>query len=143
MRGYRCRVVGAVSMDFAHILLPDDLSIGVGEIVTLIGRDGKEEVTVEELAELFGTHAYEILCLIPTRIQEICVISFQLMNYPMTLPVRRNLVSAINTGVATEGAMLDARNIVVQGLARVAIDRHSEIHLRDGIFSVVVIVFLE
>jgi alanine racemase len=68
VRGKRCRVVGAVSMDFAHILLPDDLSIGVGEPVTLIGRDGPEEITAQELASLFGTHPYEILCLIPTRI---------------------------------------------------------------------------
>jgi alanine racemase len=68
VRGKRCRVVGAVSMDFAHILLPDDLSIGVGEPVTLIGRDGVEEITADELARLFGTHPYEILCLIPTRI---------------------------------------------------------------------------
>jgi alanine racemase len=68
VRGHRCRVVGAVSMDFAHILLPDDLSIGVGEPVTLIGRDGDEEITAQELATLLDTHVYEILCLIPTRI---------------------------------------------------------------------------
>ncbi len=68
VRGRRCKVVGAVSMDFVHILLPDDLSIGVGEPVTLIGTDGKESLTAGELGEMLGTHAYEVLCLIPTRI---------------------------------------------------------------------------
>jgi len=68
VRGRRCRVIGAVSMDFAHILLPDDLSIGVGEPVTLIGSDGKECVTATELARTLGTHVYEVLCLIPTRL---------------------------------------------------------------------------
>lgn len=68
IRGKRCRVVGAVSMDFTHVLLPDDLSIGVGEPVTLLGSDGKERISADELAALFGTHVYEILCLIPTRI---------------------------------------------------------------------------
>ncbi len=68
VRGRRCRVVGAVSMDFVHILLPDDLSIGVGEPATLIGSDGKERITAEELGEVLGTHVYEILCVIPTRI---------------------------------------------------------------------------
>jgi len=68
VRGRRCLVVGAVSMDFAHILLPDDLSIGVGEPVTLIGTDGKQTITASEIGELLGTHAYEVLCLIPTRI---------------------------------------------------------------------------
>ncbi|MCK4721410.1 alanine racemase [bacterium] len=68
IRGHRCRVVGAVSMDFVHVLLPDDLSIGVGEPVTLIGTDNGETITATELGEVLGTHAYEILCLIPTRI---------------------------------------------------------------------------
>ncbi|MCX6646522.1 MAG: alanine racemase [bacterium] len=68
VRGRRSRVIGAVSMDFAHILLPDDLSIGVGEPVTLIGSDGKDSITASELGVVLGTHAYEVLCLIPTRI---------------------------------------------------------------------------
>ncbi|HDS29424.1 MAG TPA: alanine racemase [Firmicutes bacterium] len=68
IRGRRCRVVGAVSMDFAHILLPDDLSIGVGEPVTLIGTDGKDHIGAEELARVLDTIVYEILTLIPTRI---------------------------------------------------------------------------
>ena len=68
IRGRRCRVIGAVSMDFAHVLLPDDLSIGTGEPVTLIGSDGKESISATELATILGTHAYEVLCLIPTRL---------------------------------------------------------------------------
>jgi alanine racemase len=58
IRGRRCRVVGAVSMDFVHVLLPDDLSIGVGEPVTLIGTDIGETITATELGEVLGTHAY-------------------------------------------------------------------------------------
>ena len=68
VRGRRCRVVGAVSMDFVHILLPDDMSIGVGEPVTLIGTDGSETITAGEIAKVLGTIPYEVLCLIPTRI---------------------------------------------------------------------------
>ena len=68
IRGRRCRVIGAVSMDFVHVLLPDDLSIGVGEPVTLIGSDGDESITATEIARLLGTIPYEILCLIPQRI---------------------------------------------------------------------------
>ncbi|MFH1676366.1 MAG: alanine racemase [bacterium] len=68
VRGRRCRVVGAVSMDFTHILLPDDLSIGVGEPVTLIGSDNNDRITASEIATALGTIPYEILCLIPSRI---------------------------------------------------------------------------
>jgi len=68
VRGRRCRVVGAVSMDFVHVLLPDDMSIGVGEPATLIGSDGSETITAGEIATVLGTIPYEVLCLIPTRI---------------------------------------------------------------------------
>ena len=30
-----------------------------GEIVTLIGKDGNEEITADELASLYGTIGYE------------------------------------------------------------------------------------
>jgi alanine racemase len=33
----------------------------VGDVATLIGRDGEERVTAEELAELAGTINYEVL----------------------------------------------------------------------------------
>ena len=55
-------------MDFVHFLMPDDLSIGVGEPVTLIGSNGQDRITAEELGILLGTHVYEVLCLIPHRV---------------------------------------------------------------------------
>ena len=41
-----------------------------GDQVTLIGRDGEECITVEELAALSGGFHYEIICQIGKRFQE-------------------------------------------------------------------------
>jgi alanine racemase len=43
----------------------------VGDIVTLIGRDGSDVVTAEDLAELIGTINYEVATRIPSRVPRI------------------------------------------------------------------------
>jgi alanine racemase len=67
VRGVRCPIAGTVTMDQ---LLVDvgDLPVEVGEVVTLIGRDGDAEVRVEEWAERLGTIGYEIACSIGPRV---------------------------------------------------------------------------
>ena len=39
-----------------------------GDSVTLVGRDGNQEITMEELAEISGGFHYEIPCLIGKRV---------------------------------------------------------------------------
>jgi alanine racemase len=58
IRGCRAKVLGRVSMD---LLVVDVTGIGakVHDMVTLIGRGGKEEITVMRLAELAQTSHYE------------------------------------------------------------------------------------
>ena len=42
-----------------------------GDIVTLIGRDGNDEITADELASLYGTIGYEVVCGISKRVPRI------------------------------------------------------------------------
>jgi alanine racemase len=67
IRGRRCRVAGSVTMDQ---LMVDcgDLPIESGDDVVLVGRQGAETVTVDELAAHAGTIAYEILTGIGHRV---------------------------------------------------------------------------
>ena len=44
---------------------------GLGAAVTLIGRDGAEQITVDDLAGWAGTLSYEILCGISKRVPRI------------------------------------------------------------------------
>ncbi|MBI3647363.1 MAG: alanine racemase [Actinobacteria bacterium] len=67
IRGRRCRVAGSVTMDQ---LLADcgDLEVEPGDEVTLIGRQGDEVVSAEELARLSGTICYEVVTRIGERV---------------------------------------------------------------------------
>jgi alanine racemase len=67
IHGRRHRIIGRVTMDATMIELGDDSAFN-GDEVTLIGREGSEAITVEELAELVGTIPYEILTSINTRV---------------------------------------------------------------------------
>ncbi len=68
VEGRSCPVIGRVCMDQTMIDLGPDATEGVGEEVVMIGRDGSEEITTTEIAELMGTIPYEVTCLITPRV---------------------------------------------------------------------------
>lgn len=68
IRGRRCPVRGAVSMDQIVVDVSAVPQVVVGDTATLIGVDGDLEITVEELAEKAGTIPYDILTGIGQRV---------------------------------------------------------------------------
>lgn len=68
IRGNRFRVVGAVCMDQIMVDVGLDEELHVGDDVTLIGRDGSEEVTTWQIADMMNTLPYEVLTNIAARI---------------------------------------------------------------------------
>jgi len=69
IRGKRCAVRGRISMDQTVVEVTQVPGVGVGDVATLIGSDGKESITAEELAERGGTIPYEILTGIGARVE--------------------------------------------------------------------------
>ena len=65
--GKRRQVAGTVTMDQLLADCGDD-PVRPGDEVVLIGRQGDEEVTAGELAELAGTIPYEVVCGISLRV---------------------------------------------------------------------------
>ncbi len=65
--GRRRPIVGVVTMDQLMVDCGDD-EVQAGDEVILIGRQGGEEVTAEEWAELLDTIAYEVVCGIGPRV---------------------------------------------------------------------------
>jgi len=61
VRGRRVALLGRVSMDMVVVDLTGVPEADVGDVVTLIGRDGGAEITLEEVAALADTISYEIL----------------------------------------------------------------------------------
>lgn len=71
--GKRCPILGRICMDQ---LMADVTALGqvrVGDTVTLIGRDGEEEITADELAEKEGTINYEVVCALSKRVPRVYV----------------------------------------------------------------------
>jgi alanine racemase len=69
IRGRRFPVVGTISMD--NITVAVDDTVAVGDRATLIGADGDERVTAEELARRLGTINFEITCGISARVPRV------------------------------------------------------------------------
>ncbi len=68
IRGTRCRVRGAVCMDQTVVDVTHLPDITEGDIVTIIGQDGDEVISAEELARHAGTIPYDILTGIGNRV---------------------------------------------------------------------------
>jgi alanine racemase len=67
-RGARYPLVGAVSMDNVTLDLGAESRVSVGDKVTVIGLDGGERQTAEQLARAIGTINYEVVCAISARV---------------------------------------------------------------------------
>ena len=72
IRGKRFPVVGVISMDQIVVNIENDSAYN-GDEVILIGSDGNNSITVEELAEWAGTIPYEILTNINTRVPRVYI----------------------------------------------------------------------
>jgi alanine racemase len=70
LAGRRYRVSGTVCMDQFMVDI-GDARVDVGAIATLIGRDGDEHITAEELAGHVGTINYEVTARIPSRVPRV------------------------------------------------------------------------
>jgi alanine racemase len=66
--GRRYPIAGTVSMDNITVDLGPSPAVEIGETGTIIGRDGDERQTAEELARAIGTINYEITCGITKRV---------------------------------------------------------------------------
>lgn len=73
IQGRRVPIVGAISMDMAMADVTDIPHVSVGEEAVLIGRQGREEITVREMAQALETIPYEIVCGIGSRVRRVCV----------------------------------------------------------------------
>jgi alanine racemase len=62
INGRRYPMAGRVSMDSFGVDVGTDGSVRVGDTVTLIGADGNDRITVEEVAKRSETINYEVTC---------------------------------------------------------------------------------
>ena len=71
VRGARVPLIGRISMDMTVVditAVPDAVA---GDVATLIGRDGEDELTVDDVAEQAGTISYEVLTRLGCRLPRV------------------------------------------------------------------------
>jgi len=73
VNGRRAKVIGKVTMDQVMIDVGHLKNVKLGDEVVLIGKQGRDRITTEELAKLSGTIPYEIACSIGSRVPRIYV----------------------------------------------------------------------
>ncbi len=69
VRGARAPLVGRVSMDAITADVTDITGVSPDDVATLIGSDGAEAISAEEVAAWSGTISYEVFTAIGTRVE--------------------------------------------------------------------------
>jgi alanine racemase len=73
VRGVRVPVAGRVCMDMTMLDVTDVPGAAEGDEVVLIGAQGSERITADEIAGKAGTISYEVLCGISGRVPRVVV----------------------------------------------------------------------
>ena len=71
IHGKRARILGRVCMDQFMVDVTDIPETKFMDQVTLVGKDGNDRITVEDLAELSGRFNYEFVCCLGKRIPRV------------------------------------------------------------------------
>lgn len=71
IHGKSAPIVGRVCMDQFMVDVTDIPDVVEGDIVTLIGKDGKEYISAEEVANMAGSFNYELVCDIGKRVPRV------------------------------------------------------------------------
>ncbi|MGM0501464.1 MAG: alanine racemase [Bacillota bacterium] len=70
INGQRAPVIGRVCMDQIMVDV-SNMEVKKGDVATLIGQDGEEKITAQELADQIGTINYEVVSRIGPRVKRI------------------------------------------------------------------------
>lgn len=71
VRGQKAPICGRICMDQFMIDVSHIEGVRVGDAVTLLGQDGTEQITMEELGDLSERFNYEFACLITPRVPRV------------------------------------------------------------------------
>ncbi|WP_457636055.1 alanine racemase [Persephonella sp.] len=78
-RGYflindrKVQIVGTVTMDMTIVDLTDIEDVKPMDTVTIVGKDGKNEIYFDDIAKMCRTIPYEIMCRISKRVRRVIV----------------------------------------------------------------------
>ena len=71
IHGKKAPIVGRVCMDQTMVDITDIPDVKIEDVVTLVGQDGSERISVEDMADLAGSFNYEFVCDVSKRVKRI------------------------------------------------------------------------
>ncbi|MGD2062918.1 MAG: alanine racemase [Nitrospirota bacterium] len=71
IEGRRCPIIGRVNMDLTCVDVTDVPQAREGSPAVLIGGQGRETISAQDIADLLGTIPYEVLCNISARVPRV------------------------------------------------------------------------
>jgi alanine racemase len=71
VKGKRVPIAGRISMDQLMIDVTDVPEVEIGDVVCLYGRQGREWISLDEVASAIGTISYEVACDLGKRVPRI------------------------------------------------------------------------
>ena len=73
IKGKSAPIIGRVCMDQMMVDVTDIDDVKQGDVVTIVGTDGDETITVEELANNSGSFNYEFVCNVNKRVPRVYI----------------------------------------------------------------------
>lgn len=73
IHGVRCPIIGRVCMDQFMADVTNVPNVRPGDEVTLVGTDGNETISIEDISDSLARFNYEIVCLINKRVPRVYV----------------------------------------------------------------------
>lgn len=73
VKGKKAPIAGRVCMDMTMIDVTDIDGVDVNDEVVLIGKQGKETITADDIAILANTISYEVLCCVGKRVPRVYI----------------------------------------------------------------------
>ncbi|EGW37961.1 alanine racemase [Desulfosporosinus sp. OT] len=77
IHGRRSTMIGRICMDQTMLEVTKISKVQVGDVVTILGKDGYEQITATEMAGWMGTISYEVVCGISKRVPRIYLDSME------------------------------------------------------------------
>lgn len=71
LHGRRLPQVGRICMDQCMVEVPPEMPVMAGDEAVLIGSQGRETITADEVAARLGTINYEVVCMIGARVPRV------------------------------------------------------------------------
>ncbi len=73
VNGKKAKVVGRICMDQCMVDITDIPNVKIGDVVTVIGKSGNCEISMDDAAAWAGTINYEIACLVGKRVPRVYI----------------------------------------------------------------------